>query len=466
MVIPIERCKFLNGDEWAPGPCESINELKTKIACKFDKFATEVTLLHPRTSKVLTQVDAVFVEELPPTVDAVFQNIKFDRHMWEDTLMIHSSVSDDEGLERAMRRMEKNEEGNHDDMGRIPLHAKIFAGELVLQMVKKNDGHDIASCSSTAQSMISLLRIRADVNCADDLQRTSLHYAAERGDDEYCEDANMDVEDVMDQSSSAPLVVADSRKCRLGKSGQHTHACCVIRGYSDVVCLLLSAEADVHRQDFSGETSLHRAAIYGRSSTMGLLLRARAEVNKKSYSGSTSLHQATIHAHTESIRSLLLAHADVDANTLRGRTSLHQAAAYSDVTIIRMLLDARAHVEARDWQGCTSLHFAAGRDAQELMEVLLQAESGCSKDKLHRAPSLNATDVYGRTCLHRAALRGYDQMVAYLVLRAHAELDIRDERGRTALHWAAMQGYADTVKVLIRGKAAVVRSIAKKRALM
>lgn len=68
---------------------------------------------------------------------------------------------------------------------------------------------------------------------------------------------------------------------------------------------------------------------------------------------------------------------------------------------------------------------------------------------------VNSTDDIGRTALHKAAYRGKDSIVEYLLSKGaniNSKIENNDPElsGTTPLTWAVMSGHVDTAKTLIQ----------------
>lgn len=70
---------------------------------------------------------------------------------------------------------------------------------------------------------------------------------------------------------------------------------------------------------------------------------------------------------------------------------------------------------------------------------------------------MNEKDAKGSTVLHKAASRGYDNVVRVLLDAPGLDLDVVDAEGWTALHRAAESGN-EAVVLLFLGHAAAVGS--------
>ena len=104
--------------------------------------------------------------------------------------------------------------------------------------------------------------------------------------------------------------------------------------------------------------------------------------------------------------SVLIQHgAGVNERGQFGRTALHKACCKGDVACIDELMKHGSDVEARDGdQEATPLRLAATCNHPDCVKVLLDKYSS----------SINATNKFGDTALHRAVKKGHLDMVILL----------------------------------------------------
>lgn len=132
------------------------------------------------------------------------------------------------------------------------------------------------------------------------------------------------------------------------------------------------------------------------------------------------------------------------------RTALHLAARDGRASEVERLLRAGAAVNDKDNEGWTPLHYAAESGSSgdsDSYKVVARLLAACAAvDERERSD--------GRTPLHVAALRGDDDVVAYL-LAAGAAVDATTQNGWTPLQIAAKNGQQNVAGRLLAAGAAV-----------
>ena len=117
---------------------------------------------------------------------------------------------------------------------------------------------------------------------------------------------------------------------------------------------------------------------------------------------------------------------------------LLEAAESGDINRTKHLITHGADVNATDKYGNTALHWAAIRGPLEIVKLLLD-----------RGADVNVTNKYGETALHVAGLKGHVEIVK-LLLKAGADVNATKNNGRTALDLAKNFGHYDKVKNAIK----------------
>ena len=234
--------------------------------------------------------------------------------------------------------------------------------------------------------------------------------------------------------------------------------------------VLVDAGADLNAADPDGITPLISALINGHYDVAGFLIDKGADLNLSDKTGRTALY-AAVDDHSmpfsnrpspkesddeltslDIVKKLLARGANVNAQLktaqpyrtkvdrgndtvlTTGTTPLLRAAKAGDVVVVRALLDKGADPKLVTRAGINAAMAAAGlgtkeedgtgrqkteTEAVETIQLLLQA-----------GVDVNAADSNGRTALHGAAQKGYDQVVRFLASKGGA-LDVKDRRGLT-----------------------------------
>jgi ankyrin repeat protein len=217
----------------------------------------------------------------------------------------------------------------------------------------------------------------------------------------------------------------------------------VEKGDLEQLELLISKGADVNLKNQEGWTPLHIAAKEGHVDIAALLIKNRAEVNERinsrdDPSGLTPLHIAAYSNHVDVVELLIGAGAQINVHGTYGHTPLEYAAGRGDKDIVELLLAKGADIEAGDDWNRTPLLAAAPNNRPEIVKLLLD-----------RGANVEARMKSGRqNALHMAASRNFLE-VAKLLLKAGAYIDDRDMTGQTPLHKAVMKGHQDMVELLL-----------------
>lgn len=165
----------------------------------------------------------------------------------------------------------------------------------------------------------------------------------------------------------------------------------------------------------------------------------------------TPLHTAAREGNIENVRSLLQEGADVHALDDLGRTALYYAAFAGCAEAVTALLVAGSDPNLGDEGGVTPLmaaikmHVGWGFDYSGPGMHLLRTpeeEMATVKALLHANPTVDQTDVGGRTALHYAAHK-INLEVFDLLLAAGADITLRTRMGENVVY--LLNGIADDV---------------------
>ncbi|XP_048025999.1 caskin-2 isoform X5 [Megalobrama amblycephala] len=195
-----------------------------------------------------------------------------------------------------------------------------------------------------------------------------------------------------------------------------------LTGTTDLLSLLLEAQATVDIKDSNGMRPLHYAAWQGKAETVLMLLRAGASVNGASQDGQIPLHLAAQYGHYE-VSEMLLQHQSnpCTVNKVK-KTPLDLACEFGRLRVTQLLLSSNMVVALLEGNGRdnTPLHLAARNGHKDIIRLLLKA-----------GIDINRTTKSG-TALHEAALYGKTEVVK-LLLEAGIDVNIRNTYNQTAL---------------------------------
>jgi len=244
-------------------------------------------------------------------------------------------------------------------------------------------------------------------------------------------------------------------------------------GCLDCAKVLVEAKADLDAADPDGITPTISALINGHYDVAAFLIEKGAQVNLGDKTGRTPLY-AAVDDHTmpysnrpspketdneltsfDVIRTLVAHHADVNAQLkttqpyrtkvdrgadsvlTTGTTALLRAAKAGDTAVVRFLLEKGADPKLATRVGINPLMAAAGLGTKEEDGTGRQKTEGEAietiKLLLQAGVDVNAADTQnGRTAMHGAAQKGYDEIIRLLASNG-GKLDVKDRRGLTPL---------------------------------
>lgn len=254
-------------------------------------------------------------------------------------------------------------------------------------------------------------------------------------------------------------------------SGQSALHLAVQKGYTAVAELLIANGANVNMRDRKDVAALNISIMASQLPMIELLLAHGADINAKGSNGSTALMQA-VEAGKLEIAKLLLQHgADVDAvlgsnpPERAGQTALFLAVLGNQNPLVKLLLEHKANPNAKAtyslsnynlnhggtsafpfasaYAGLTPLLVAIHQHQKETVDLLLKYHADINlKDDIQTTPLLLAVD--------RA-----DQDMVELLLAHKPDLQARYGDGYTALHTAAMHGEKTILSMLLASGANV-----------
>ncbi|XP_068100417.1 caskin-1 isoform X2 [Hyperolius riggenbachi] len=209
--------------------------------------------------------------------------------------------------------------------------------------------------------------------------------------------------------------------------------------------LLGSAKrVNVNFQDADGFSALHHAALIGNTELISLLLEAQAAVDIKDNKGMRPLHYAAWQGKKEPMKLLLKAGSAVNIPSDEGQIPLHQAAQHGHYDVSEMLLQHQSNPCIMDISGKTPLDLACEFGRVGVVQLLLN--SNMCAALLEPKPG-DSTDPNGTSPLHLAAKNGHIDIIR-LLLQAGIDIN-RQTKSGTALHEAALCGKTEVVRLLL-----------------
>ncbi|XP_065268328.1 caskin-1 [Emys orbicularis] len=209
--------------------------------------------------------------------------------------------------------------------------------------------------------------------------------------------------------------------------------------------LLGSAKkVNVNFQDTDGFSALHHAALNGNTELISLLLEAQAAVDIKDNKGMRPLHYAAWQGKKEPMKMVLKAGSAVNVQSDEGQIPLHLAAQHGHYDVSEMLLQHQSNPCIMDNCGKTPLDLACEFGRVGVVQLLLS--SNMCTALLEPKPG-DTTDPNGTSPLHLAAKNGHIDIIR-LLLQAGIDIN-RQTKAGTALHEAALCGKTDVVRLLL-----------------
>ncbi|XP_057343618.1 caskin-1 [Manis pentadactyla] len=201
---------------------------------------------------------------------------------------------------------------------------------------------------------------------------------------------------------------------------------------------------NVNFQDSDGFSALHHAALNGNTELITLLLEAQAAVDIKDNKGMRPLHYAAWQGRKEPMKLVLKAGSAVNVPSDEGHIPLHLAAQHGHYDVSEMLLQHQSNPCMVDNSGKTPLDLACEFGRVGVVQLLLS--SNMCAALLEPRPG-DTADLNGTSPLHLAAKNGHIDIIR-LLLQAGIDIN-RQTKSGTALHEAALCGKTEVVRLLL-----------------
>jgi ankyrin repeat protein len=227
----------------------------------------------------------------------------------------------------------------------------------------------------------------------------------------------------------------------INKDGYAALHYAVIRGYIEIVKLLIQMKVNINIVDSHGETPLHLAVQHDDYEIAKQLLQAGAIVNLVNHSGCTAMYYSIAN---NSMSLFLLLH-NHNAHLLEGdinkQNLLHYIASKGYIEFFQHLWDTHPNINIYDEQGNTPLQHA-----------VIYKQFECVKFLLSHQAKINTKNIEGKTPLHYGVLNEDASMVQYL-LENKADVEVKDNSGNFPLHYAAIRNNKEIMQWLLKYKA-------------
>uniref|UniRef100_UPI00398E4BB9 E3 ubiquitin-protein ligase MIB2 n=1 Tax=Pristiophorus japonicus TaxID=55135 RepID=UPI00398E4BB9 len=212
------------------------------------------------------------------------------------------------------------------------------------------------------------------------------------------------------------------------------------QGHTEVVKILLQANAQLEIHDEDGDTALHYASFGNQPEVARLLLSKGANVNLLNASTCSALHIAVNKGFTEVVRALCEYNCNVNLQDSYGDTPLHDGIAKDNRDIIEILTEVpNIDFTQQNNRGFNLLHHAA-----------LKGNKLATERILARARQLgDVKKEDGFTALHLAALNNHKEVAEVLIKEGRCEINVRNNRNQTPLQLAVTQGHSDMLQLLV-----------------
>ncbi|XP_016411600.1 caskin-2 isoform X4 [Sinocyclocheilus rhinocerous] len=201
---------------------------------------------------------------------------------------------------------------------------------------------------------------------------------------------------------------------------------------------------NINYQDPDGFSALHHAALTGTTELLSLLLEAQAVVDIKDSNGMRPLHYAAWQGKADSVLMLLRSGAAVNNASHDGQIPLHLAAQYGHYEVSEMLLQHQSNPCILNKAKKTPLDLTCEFGRVKVAQLLLSSNMVAS---LLEGDRKDGSDSNCNTPLHLAARNGHKDVIR-LLLKAGIDIN-RATKAGTALHEAALYGKTEVVRLLL-----------------
>ncbi|XP_036364630.1 fibronectin type 3 and ankyrin repeat domains 1 protein isoform X1 [Octopus sinensis] len=208
--------------------------------------------------------------------------------------------------------------------------------------------------------------------------------------------------------------------------GENLHKAVRNQSMGEIKTVLSSGNIVADVRDGHGLSALMTTAKLGQTDIMEMLLSFNASVDTKDESGKTALMHACFHGQLPAVKILIAHGALFDDYDLGGSSAIHYAIDSCNCELIEWIFKSGADVNCRDRNaGWTPLIRCASLTGNSIVAMVL----------IRNGADVNLQDSDGKTCLMIAVVNGHQQLVEVL-LENNADISILNKSGRTAYEMA------------------------------
>lgn len=206
---------------------------------------------------------------------------------------------------------------------------------------------------------------------------------------------------------------------------------------TELVRMLLQANALVNKTTSNGNTVLLSAAKYGNLNLIGMLLYANANLNWEYNDGASPLMRACYYNHPRLVEYFLERGALIESTNVRMETPLYIASFRGYLEIVKILIESGANINCEDIDGDTPLSVACYEEKTHVITYLLAHGS-----------IVNKHGIRGDTPLHIAVSNCSKRSVEELI-QMGANCDALNRQNETPLHIITRQNRIEILKVIL-----------------
>ena len=206
-------------------------------------------------------------------------------------------------------------------------------------------------------------------------------------------------------------------------------------GQKNIVQIFLKKGGiDINKRDAEGNTPLYHACLKGYRDIVVLLLDNGADSSIANNHSESPLHAAARSGNKEIIARLVEKGIDLNATDNEGHTPLLCLLDNRRTDAALFLIDKGADTEIADSTGHKAIDYATAYGLREVVARLSIKKS---------------SDVFGNTPLHQAVYNGQSEIVRTLLAASNEMLNTPNDNGETPLMIACMKANLMTAALLI-----------------